>query len=312
MPPSARMGTPYCLASFATLYTAEACALPQAHTSWVVQMEPMPIPTRSASAPHSMRFFACCFVTTLPATTCRAGNWDLIHLTISCWKTLSPWLLSMTTASTPAATNARTRSLSLGRVPIAAATNRDLLTGSLVALGNSTFFLMSVLETMAMNKPDLVTMGSFPFLDVCKREFACRRSQPSSIVTRSLVGVMMALSRVWRSRTKSVSRFVTRPRSLAPVRPVSVTGKPVKPCFVFKVSNSANVIVGGTQTGSRMKPALYFFTRATSFACSSIGRLVWMTPMPPSRAIAIAMLDSVTVSMGLDTIGVLRAIFRVN
>ena len=31
------------------------------------------------------------------------------------------------------------------------------------------------------------------------------------------------------SVTKSVSRFVTRPRSLAPMSPFSVTGKPVKP-----------------------------------------------------------------------------------
>ena len=35
---------------------------------------------------------------------------------------------------------------------------------SFVALGNSTFFLMSVLETIATSKPLAVTMGSFPFL----------------------------------------------------------------------------------------------------------------------------------------------------
>eukprot|EP00959_Pyramimonas_sp_CCMP1952_P282297 5900301-Pyramimonas_sp.AAC.1 len=44
MPPSAMTGTPYRRASCATLYTAEACARPHAHTSCVVQIEPMPMP----------------------------------------------------------------------------------------------------------------------------------------------------------------------------------------------------------------------------------------------------------------------------
>jgi hypothetical protein len=40
--------------------------------------------------------------------------------------------------------------------------------------------------------------------------------------------------------------------------------------------------------------------------------LLWMTPMPPSRAMPIAILDSVTVSMGLETSGVFSVIFLVN
>mmetsp|Transcript_149073 Transcript_149073/g.211842 ORF Transcript_149073/g.211842 Transcript_149073/m.211842 type:complete len:300 (+) Transcript_149073:767-1666(+) len=275
-------------------------------------MEPMPIPTRRASAPHSMRFLACRFVTTLPATTCRSGKLLLIHLIISCWNKLSPWLLSMTTASTPAATRARTRSLSLGRVPMAAATRRPLFTASFVALGNSTFFLMSVRETMATSRPDWVMIGSLPFFDFCRRAFASKRSQPSRMVTRSFAGVMMALSRVFRSAMKSVSRFVTKPSSLAPICPFSVTGNPVKPCLVLSTSNSSKVIVGRTQTGSRMKPALYFFTRETSLAWSSMAMFVWITPMPPSKAMAIAMLDSVTVSIGLDTMGVRKEMRFVN
>mmetsp|Transcript_89431 Transcript_89431/g.213645 ORF Transcript_89431/g.213645 Transcript_89431/m.213645 type:complete len:241 (-) Transcript_89431:215-937(-) len=217
----------------------------------------------------------------------------------------------MTTASTPAATRARTRSLSLGRVPMAAATRRPLFTASFVALGNSTFFLMSVRETMATSRPDWVMIGSLPFFDFCRRALASKRSQPSRMVTRSFAGVMMALSRVLRSAMKSVSRFVTKPRSLAPICPFSVTGNPVKPCLVLSKSNSSKVIVGRTHTGSRMKPALNFFTLATSLACPSTERLVWITPMPPSKAIAIAMLDSVTVSIGLDTMGVLKLILRV-
>mmetsp|Transcript_62664 Transcript_62664/g.204517 ORF Transcript_62664/g.204517 Transcript_62664/m.204517 type:complete len:218 (-) Transcript_62664:59-712(-) len=49
------------------------------------QIEPMPMPTRSASTPESIKFLACLFVTTLPPTTCMSGNSFLIHLTISCW-----------------------------------------------------------------------------------------------------------------------------------------------------------------------------------------------------------------------------------
>ena len=30
-----------------------------------------------------------------------------------------------------------------------------------------------------------------------------------------------------------------------------------------------------------MKPALYFFTRETSLAWSSMAMFVWITPMPP-------------------------------
>mmetsp|Transcript_89433 Transcript_89433/g.213653 ORF Transcript_89433/g.213653 Transcript_89433/m.213653 type:complete len:241 (-) Transcript_89433:215-937(-) len=217
----------------------------------------------------------------------------------------------MMTASTPAATSAFTLSWSFCLVPMAAATRSCLLLGSLVALGNSTFFLISVRATKATSKPPLVRIGSFPFLDFCSSWFAVCSSMPSSAVTKSFTGVMMALSRVCRSWMKSVSRLVTRPKSLAPICPLSVTGKPVKPSLLFRLSSSSSVIVGATHTGSRMKPALNFFTLATSLACPSTERLVWITPMPPSKAIAIAMLDSVTVSIGLDTMGVLKLILRV-
>lgn len=79
------MGTPRARAYRATLYTAEPCARPHAHTSCVVQMEPMPMPTRSASAPASIRLAACCRVTTLPAITSMSGYAVLTCLIISCW-----------------------------------------------------------------------------------------------------------------------------------------------------------------------------------------------------------------------------------
>ena len=53
----------------------------------------------------------------------------------------------------------------------------------------------------------------------------------------------------------AVSLLVTRPKSLLPIFPFSVTGKPVKPSLLLRPSSSSSVIVGGTHTGSMMKPA---------------------------------------------------------
>jgi hypothetical protein len=39
---------------------------------------------------------------------------------------------------------------------------------------------------------------------------------------------------------------------------------------------------------------------------------LWITPIPPARAIAIAISDSVTVSIAAEANGTLSGIFRVN
>mmetsp|Transcript_65260 Transcript_65260/g.185246 ORF Transcript_65260/g.185246 Transcript_65260/m.185246 type:complete len:283 (-) Transcript_65260:283-1131(-) len=274
-------------------------------------MEPMPMPTRRASTPESMRCFACRFVTTLPPMTWRSGNCCFIHLTMSCWNALSPWLLSTTMASTPAATSAVARVRSSGRVPMLAAT-RNCLFASLVASGYSAFFLRSVRAIRATRKPVFETMGSFPFLVLWMISFAACSSTPSSAVTSSSTLVMTWLTEVpLRSLTKSQSRRVTNPSSLDPILPSEVTGKPVKPHVDRTSSSSASAVVGFTQMGSVMKPLLYFLTFVTSSTWSSMDILLWMTPMPPSRAMPIAILASVTVSMGLETRGVFNVIFLV-
>jgi len=58
--------------------------------SCVVQMEPEPMPTRSASAPASASRRACAPVTTLPATTSRPGCARFRCASISSWYTESP------------------------------------------------------------------------------------------------------------------------------------------------------------------------------------------------------------------------------
>ena len=54
------------------------CGTPIPATTRVVQIEPGPIPTLTASAPASINAFVASPVATLPAITCRSGNFSLI------------------------------------------------------------------------------------------------------------------------------------------------------------------------------------------------------------------------------------------
>ena len=65
-------------------------------------------------------------------------------------------------------------------------------------------------------------------------------------------------------------------------------------------------------TGSTIIPASERLTLSTSPTCASIDRLRCTTPSPPSRASAIAMRASVTVSIAAETIGTSSAIVRVS
>ena len=60
---------------------------------------------------------------------------------------------------------------------------------------------------------------------------------------------------------------------------------------------------GPSVMGLRIIPLSERFTRSTSRACRSMGMFLWMTPTPPSRATAIAMRASVTVSIAAETSG---------
>ena len=65
-------------------------------------------------------------------------------------------------------------------------------------------------------------------------------------------------------------------------------------------------------TGSIIIPDSALFTNLTSLDWSSIDRFLCITPIPPSLAIAIAILLSVTVSIAAETIGIFRSIFLLN
>jgi hypothetical protein len=68
-------------------------------------------------------------------------------------------------------------------------------------------------------------------------------------------------------------------------------------------SASATESSGPSVSGSTIIPDSERFTLSTSATWSSIERLRWTIPIPPSRASAIASRASVTVSIAAETIG---------
>ncbi len=64
-------------------------------------------------------------------------------------------------------------------------------------------------------------------------------------------------------------------------------------------------------SGLTTMPDSNFLTRRTCAACSAGSRFLWITPMPPSCAMAIAIGPSVTVSIAEETSGMLSAMVRV-
>ena len=69
---------------------------------------------------------------------------------------------------------------------------------------------------------------------------------------------------------------------------------------------------GESVIGLTIMPLSERLTASTSLACSSIDRFLWMTPMPPCCAMAMAMAASVTVSIAALTSGMFSRMCRVN
>ena len=110
------------------------------------------------------------------------------------------------------------------------------------------------------------------------------------------------------SLQKRKSRLVKIPTKI----PLSlVIGMPPILFSDIRAKASATFAVGLSVIGSVIKPLSERFTLRTSAACASIGIFLCNTPIPPSRASAIARLDSVTVSIAADNIGILIVILRV-
>ncbi len=131
---------------------------------------------------------------------------------------------------------------------------------------------------------------------------------PTVPVTRPLL-VMTSAMRRERSFSNFMSRLVMMPtRRLSS----STTGTPEMRYFAIRASASPSVLSAVREKGLVMTPFSERLTRSTCSACWSMDMFLWMTPMPPSRAMAMAMRYSVTVSIAALMTGMFRRIFFVS
>ena len=108
----------------------------------VVQIDPGPMPTLTASAPASIRARVASAVATLPAITCTAFDNPLASSTARATSRLCPCAVSITITSHSASISARVRSSPFSPTVVAAATRRRPA-ASFVAEGYVTAFSMS-------------------------------------------------------------------------------------------------------------------------------------------------------------------------
>ena len=113
---------------------AVICGTPAPATILVVQIEPGPIPTFTASAPASANAFAPAAVPIFPAITCNSLKLFFIFFNALITPFVWPCALSKQIISTPTCCNAATRSSISFVMPTPAPTN-NLPKESLVALG---------------------------------------------------------------------------------------------------------------------------------------------------------------------------------
>ena len=152
-----------------------------------------------------------------------------------------------------------------------------------------------------MTRPLRSTSGSLPI-------FALRMSSYAffSVVERVPVighGCITSLSVIAFIGAKRMSDEVIMPTSLSSE---SSTGKPLNfsPMRRFSARRKEMSSSAWKQIGLAMSPLRWFFTFATCAAWSSSSRFLWMQPMPPESAIAIAIGASVTVSIAAEMNGV--------
>ena len=122
---------------------AESCGTPTPATMRVVQIEPGPMPTLTASAPASISACVPSAVATLPAMMRTELDSFLARVTASSTRCEWPCAVSMTSRSTPASISRSARSKPSSPTLVAAATRRRPC-ASLAACGLSCDFSMSL------------------------------------------------------------------------------------------------------------------------------------------------------------------------
>ena len=282
------------------------CGTPAPVTTRVVQIEPGPTPTLTASTPRAIRSRAPSNVATLPAISGTSGKRSLIRFAAAMTFSLWPCDESRQRRSTLAATSAAQRSSRSAPEPTAAAT-RSRPSASLQAFGYSCAFLMSLTVISPLRFPSSSTTRSFSMRCLCSSALAASRVVPTGAVTRWSLVMKSAIGRST-SVQKRRSRLVRIPLSW-PCS--STTGRPEMRKRAIWSSASRTSRSGRMVTGSTIIPDSERFTMSTSSACRAIGMLRWITPRPPCCAMAMASGASVTVSMAAERIGMLRRIARV-
>ena len=118
------IGTPRSAAARAHAAMAVTIGTPMPATTRVVQMEPAPIPTLTASTPRSISAIVASAVATLPAIRSTSGKRSRTLPITSITPCECPCAVSTTSTSTCAATSASARSNVSRLMPIAAPTRR--------------------------------------------------------------------------------------------------------------------------------------------------------------------------------------------
>ena len=168
-------------------------------------------------------------------------------------------------------------------------------------------FSISLIVMRPFRLKSLSTMGSFSFLALANICFASSRVIPSgAVISPSLV--MDSFIFFVKSVSNFRSRLVIIPTNFRP----SVTGTPDMRNFAINASASASVCSGVKEKGSVMTPFSERFTLSTSSACASMDMFLWITPIPPCLAMAIAIRCSVTVSIPALIMGMFSLIFFVS
>ena len=305
MPPSAMTGMSPLPRTASTM--AVICGTPTPVTTRVVQIEPGPIPTFTASTPRSTSALAPSSVATLPPTSWVSGNASRSMATVLSTPSECPCAESTTTASTPALTSSPARALVSGPTPTAAATHRRPCS-SLFASGNWRRLWMSLTVMSPFNTPFSSTTGSFSMRCLPRMRSASSRVVPTGAVMRLSLVIASWIGRS-RLRSNCRSRFVMMPTSLPPSSTIGtpeILNRPIS-SLASRIQRSGPSVIG-----LRIMPLSERFTRSTSAAWRSIDMFLWMTPIPPARAMAMAISASVTVSIAAETNGMLSAMPRVN
>ncbi|MNC35428.1 hypothetical protein D3C75_839130 [compost metagenome] len=151
------------------------------------------------------------------------------------------------------------------------------------------------------------TIRTFSRRCLCSSSRTSFLSAPSRTVTRRSLGVITSRTLASRRVSKRTSREVTIPTR----SPFSSTGTPEMLFRRVRSNRSRTVASASMVIGSLTTPASNFLTLRTSAACCSMVMFLWMMPMPPSCAMAMARRDSVTVSIAAETSGMFSSIPRV-